>query len=173
MPAHRRRKREPLMSAFVSALGKASRNALQPSHRGWNKPGLASGRSPDSRFNKANDLPGKPSQWLSSALASASRRLQLRGSGGFAPRFPAACFIALTTTRGYGQNPYAKHPASPDIRFIAGLEFHVNNVLEVEWNRGNSPRRTTAMMDCTRSFLIDPLLPAARRRNSPKQTGCA
>jgi hypothetical protein len=46
-------------------------------------------RSPDSRFDES----GQPSQgfspqWLQSPACPVSRRLQLRGSGGFSPRFP-------------------------------------------------------------------------------------
>src|SRR5580658_11100808 len=45
-------------------------------------------RSPDSRIHEAEHLPGDFLQWLSSSLSFASPRSQLRGSGGFAPRFP-------------------------------------------------------------------------------------
>jgi hypothetical protein len=67
---------------------RTQKNAFQLSHRSWNKPGLASGRSPDLRVNEAECLPRSSPQWLERIPKLSSQRLQLRGSGGFTPRFP-------------------------------------------------------------------------------------
>ena len=80
-------------AAFMSAQDGASKNALQPSHRGWKKPRLASGRSPDLRFSKAERLPEDLLSGRALRPGSDSPRLQLLGSGGFAPRFPNSRYI--------------------------------------------------------------------------------
>jgi hypothetical protein len=67
---------------------RTTKNAFQLSHRSWNKPGLASGRSPDLRVNEAEYLPRGNPPVAGTTSELSSQRLQLRGSGGFSPRFP-------------------------------------------------------------------------------------
>src|SRR5262245_59466430 len=87
---------------FESNCSKVDKSALQLSHRSWTKPGLASGRSPDSRFYKLRT----PSQNHSSGRISArsrSQRLQLRGSGGITPRFPNSRYLFYNELKMLGQ----------------------------------------------------------------------
>ena len=62
------------------------------------RPRWASGRSPDLRFSELERLPGIPSGFMLS-----SQRLQLRGSGGFSPRFPTPDGKSYIGGEGCGQ----------------------------------------------------------------------
>lgn len=84
------------MAGVVPSPYGAGKNALQPSHRGWIKPGLASGRSSDSRFAEEERLPEIALSGWTFRPSPSSLRLQLRGSGGI-----RACLLctALPDTR--------------------------------------------------------------------------
>jgi hypothetical protein len=73
------------MAALRVVSAKSQQECPPTLPRDWIKPGLASGRSPDSRFHEVERLPGDHAQWPSSSLTFRSLRSQLRGSGGLAP----------------------------------------------------------------------------------------